>query len=255
MSFNFLKIVNKDSRLVAKLLTCWGALFVACFAIFVAIPRAWFYTLVWNQEERHRQKYHEWFCGWCRRISSHIPLATVAWHNNHNEQFEKPAMIIANHQSHLDLITLIGLHPRLVIMTNQWVWNFPLYAPVIRYLEYYPSAEGFEGSEEHMSELVKRGYSILIFPEGTRSANCNILKFKRGAFYLAQQLKLDIVPVYLSGCGAVLPKTDFCLHRGHIDIEIGKRVEFEDNSMGETYGERTRMWHKHYLNKFCTTTQ
>lgn len=233
-----------------KLLTYWSFLVFALFAIFVAIPRAWFYSLVWKNDERKRLSFHVWFCDWCRWLTSHIPMAEVEWHNHVGETFEKPAVIISNHQSHLDLIALIGLHPRLVVMTNQWVWNFPLYAPVIRYLEYYPASEGVENNEEHMKSLMERGYSILIFPEGTRSADCSILKFKRGAFYLAKQLHADIIPVYLQGCGEVMPKHDFCLYPGRIDIEIGKRVDADDPSMGVTYGEQTRYWHKHYLNHF-----
>jgi len=238
-----------------KLLTYWCFLFFALFALFVAIPRAWFYSLFWANNEERRLEFHAWFCGWCRWLSTHIPLADVQWKNLYGETLEKPAVIISNHQSHLDLITLIGLHPRLIVMTNKWVWNFPLYAPVIRYLEYYPATEGVENNEEHMVSLMKRGYSILIFPEGTRSADCSILKFKRGAFYLAQQLHADILPVYLKGCGEVLPKLDFCLRRGKIEIEIGKRIDADDNSMGETYGERTRAWHKHYLEKFSGSEQ
>lgn len=140
-------------------------------------------------------------------------------------------------------------------MTNRWVWNFPLYAPVIRYLEYYPATEGIESNEQHMVSLMKRGYSILIFPEGTRSSDCSILKFKRGAFYLAQQLHADVVPVYLRGCGEVLPKLDFCLRPGRISIEIGQRVASGDHSMGESYGEQARCWHRHYLAKFSDQKQ
>ncbi|NTV85084.1 MAG: MMPL family transporter, partial [Bacteroidales bacterium] len=44
------------------------------------------------------------------------------------EDFKKPAMLIANHQSHIDLLLLLMLNPRIIVITNKWVWNNPIYA-------------------------------------------------------------------------------------------------------------------------------
>ena len=63
--------------------------------------------------------------------------------NPENEDFSKPALIISNHQSHIDLLLLLMLHPKLIVLTTRWVWNNPIYALVIRYLDYYPVMEGY----------------------------------------------------------------------------------------------------------------
>ena len=67
--------------------------------------------------------------------------------------------------------------------------------------EYYPVAEGAEDSLEPLQDLVNRGYSIVVFPEGTRSYDDTIKRFHQGAFYIAEKLKLDIVPLVLHGVG------------------------------------------------------
>ena len=64
----------------------------------------------------------------------------------------------------------------------------------------------------------------MIFPEGTRSADCSILRFHRGAFYLAEQLQIDIIPVMIHGVGHVLPKQEFMLRKGEIRIQVMPRI-------------------------------
>lgn len=189
---------------------------------------------------------HEILSRYFRFVMRLIPGARFDIDNN-GENFEKPAIIISNHQSHLDLLSIIAMSPRVVAITNKWVWNFPFYAPVIRYLEFYPIADGLDNGEEHVRSLMARGYSVLIFPEGTRSADNKILKFRRGAFYLAERVNADIVPIYLDGPGRVLNKRRLEFNPGTISVRVGKRVAADDTSMGENYREKTRSWHKHYL--------
>lgn len=232
-----------------KILTYYALMIFLICAIFGAIPLALFYRLVWPRNEGRKQQFHHllWlFFRWCAR---HIPGTEVRLINPTHENFVKPAVIICNHQSHLDLLCSLMLSPKIVAMTNQWVWNFPLYSPIIRYLEFYPAADGIESNEEKITSLLKRGYSILIFPEGTRSANCKILRFHRGAFYLAQRLGVDILPLYLDGPGRVLPKEDFTLYPGIIQVEVGMRVGPNDYIMGATYQEKTRGWRQKYIDK------
>ena len=74
-----------------------------------------------------------------------------------------------------------------------------------------------------MKDMVSRGYSIVVFPEGTRSS-AGINRFHKGAFVLAKQLGLDILPLYIHGFNDVLPKHDFMLREGRMTLEIGERM-------------------------------
>ena len=74
----------------------------------------------------------------------------------------------------------------------------------------------------------------MIFPEGTRSADCEILRFHQGAFHLAQRLGLPILPIFLHGTGLVLGKRDQRLRSGHITIEVGERLSIDQGRWGTT---------------------
>ena len=175
-----------------------------------------------------------------------VPAVKFTLDNSVGETFSKPAVIISNHQSHLDLMCLMMLTPKMIVVTNDWVWRNPIYGALIRRAEFVPAAEGIEDYMPQFRSLVERGYSILVFPEGTRSADCSILRFHKGAFHLAQELGLDILPVCLNGVGYVLPKEEFMLRPGHITVTVGKRVSPDDMSWGADARERTKAFHKFY---------
>ncbi len=153
-------------------------------------------------------------------------------HNPYNETFEKPAVIIANHQSHLDLIMLLSLHPKLIVLTNNWVWNNIFYGFVVRYADFYTVTDGFDKILPDLQKRVDEGYSIVVFPEGTRSPNREIKRFKKGAFELAEQLNIDILPIVIQGAGDCLPKHEFLLKSGSIGVHILKRIPIMDPQFG-----------------------
>ena len=183
-------------------------------------------------------------------VVKRIPNVKTRLINRYGENFEQPAIIISNHQSHIDLMLIMMLSPRIVILTNEWVWNSPFYKNVVRYADFYPVINGIENSFEHLKTLVRKGYSIMIFPEGTRSVDCSINRFHRGAFYLAEQLDLDIIPIMIHGMGHVLPKTDFMLRKGSVTVEIMERITSGDKTYGETYSLKAKMIRAMYKEQY-----
>lgn len=204
------------------------------------------YFAVCPNNEKTRMNYHKALCWLARIITIGIPGVKFKCNNPFNETFDKPAVIISNHQSHLDLMCAMMLTPKMVILTNDWVWNSPFYGKIIRYAEFYPVSKGIDASLEHIKDLVSRGYSVLVYPEGTRSADCSILRFHSGAFFIAEELKLDIIPMFIHGPGNVLAKTARYLSTGEIFIDIKKRISPDDYTFGETYRERTRKFERFY---------
>lgn len=172
-------------------------------------------------------------------------------HNPHNESFEKPAVIIANHQSFVDILLMLSMHPKVIMLTNNWVYNSPFFGKIVQYADYYHTNDGYEPLVERLRERVNEGYSILVFPEGTRSADASILRFHKGAFYLANELKLDIVPAIIYGPSNICSKKQgFYIKHGQIHLNIMERVLFEDKTFGETYQQKAKLFRAYFQREF-----
>ena len=86
---------------------------------------------------------------------------------------------------------------------------------------------------------ISDGRSILVFAEGTRSSDGRVGKFKRGAFIIAKEGMIDIVPLAIKGANSLLPKKSFMLQSGIIEIQFGHRITtdeiaaFSENELAE----------------------
>jgi 1-acyl-sn-glycerol-3-phosphate acyltransferase len=222
------------------------AFMVFLFGSIILSIIGFFLFKVTKPTDRKKLLFHKYLQITTRFVVKHLPNVKTTLVNKSGEDFTKPAVIICNHQAHIDLMLIMMLSPRIVILTNEWVWNSPFYGNIVKYLDFYPVANGIENSMEPLSRLVDKGYSIMIFPEGTRSPDCSINRFHRGAFYLAEQLNLDIVPVIIHGMGHVLPKADFMLRKGAVRVEILDRITPENKNYGETYLQRAKQIRRMY---------
>ena len=156
--------------------------------------------------------------------------------------FDRPRVVICNHQSHLDLFCQLIFTPDIIFLTNDWVWNNPSYGLLIRHAEYYPVREGLEELLPKLRSLVERGYSIAVYPEGTRSKDCQIGRFHQGAFWLAEQLGVDILPMCLYGPGKILKKKTYTLQKGPVRIEVDEPVSLEElRAMGDHMAQAKEM--------------
>jgi len=168
------------------------------------------------------------------------PFVSKKISNTHNENFEKPAMLIANHTSFLDILAIGMLHPKIIFLVNDWVYNSPVFGSAAKLAGAYPVSAGMEKGERYLKEKVAQGFSLIAFPEGTRSSGNTIKRFHKGAFYLAEQFELDLLPVLIHGNSEVLPKGSFIIRDGSITIELLPRIKPNDTRFGKTYTERAK---------------
>ncbi len=212
----------------------YGFCYFAFWAVGVFTPLGWLYFKIGKTTEKKRLRFHRALQCICRQLTSFYPGSKVSYNNPHGETFRQPAMIICNHQSHLDLPVIMSLSPKLIFLTNDWAWNNVLYSQIIRNAEFLPTSAGVDVLLPKIKDLKERGYSIVIFPEGTRSADCSILRFHQGAFRVAQMLKMDIIPLTLHGAGHYLPKKDLMFRKNPITLSIGERHIFSDADLETT---------------------
>ncbi|NMM47880.1 trifunctional MMPL family transporter/lysophospholipid acyltransferase/class I SAM-dependent methyltransferase [Marinigracilibium pacificum] len=228
--FTFLKISN----------TFFGfSLFViGCLILAILIP---IFKIPIGSAKMKKRLYHKLlqFCGKVIIFSAFIVNKRTI--NKEILNFKKPSIIIANHHSFMDILVLLALHHKIVMVTNDWVYNSPFFGKVIQYADFILSSDGIENQVPKINELIKDGYSILIFPEGTRQPDFKLGRFKKGAFYLADLFNLDIQPILLHGTNYILPKRDsFFLKSGTLTIKALPRISFDDLSFGEGYSQRTK---------------
>ena len=233
-------------RLIYTILTL---LVFVVFVLFIFTPFTLVYMLLGPNTETKRYRFHRIIATFMRVALKLLPGVKYHLNNQYGETFEQPAVIIANHQSHLDLLCTIMLHPKVVLLTTDWVWKNPIYGLVIRYAEYYPVSDGYDKNVERLKRLVERGYSIVVFPEGTRSVTGEILRFHKGAFSLAQALGIDILPVFIHGASHVMPKNDIVLREGQLYVEIGQRMKADEVQAMESR-PLTSQFHKYYIQHF-----
>lgn len=194
-------------------------------------PFVFFNFKLTEPTERKRERLHKKLRNISKFFSRYFPGGRTSFENKKGETFERPALIVANHQSHLDLPIIMSVHHKLIFLTNDWVWNNKYIGNIIHEAEYLPVSAGMDKIIPQLKSLVRRGYSVVVFPEGTRSEDCVIRRFHQGAFLLAQELNVDIVPMVLHGAGHFLPKNDTLMRRNPQTLRILERVprsEFED---------------------------
>ncbi|MDP9957006.1 1-acyl-sn-glycerol-3-phosphate acyltransferase [Epilithonimonas hungarica] len=170
---------------------------------------------------------------------------------NPNEDFSKPAIIIANHTSFLDTLAIAMATHKIVYLVNDWVWNSPVFGKLVKALGFFPVSQGIENGKEKLKEKIDQGYSLVVFPEAERSYTNNIKRFHKGAFYLAEEYDLDILPIYIHGNSEVLPKGDFIIYDGSITVKVGNRVLKDDQSFGKNYTERTKKINAYFRVEFA----
>ncbi|WP_437919188.1 1-acyl-sn-glycerol-3-phosphate acyltransferase [Sphingobacterium sp. LRF_L2] len=174
------------------------------------------------------------------------PLTRNKTMNPYHEKFDQPAVIIANHSSFLDTLSLGMLVPKGIFLVNDWVWNSPIFGRAVQALGFYPVSQGLESGIDFLRSKVEQGYSLIVFPEGTRSYDNVVKRFHKGAFYLAEQFDLDILPIYLLGNGDVLPKGDILIFDGMLRPVIGKRIRQNEVEYGSTYLSKTKSITKNF---------
>ena len=136
---------------------------------------------------------------------------------------------MANHQSSLDIILLMAAFPKVKFFVADWVKNSPLFGPIAEYLGYYVRSEGYEGSLTNLRKDIEQGWSLVIFPEGTRTTDGSIRRFHKGAFYLASQVNAPVTPVVFYGNWRIMPKNHcFTITRGLSVMQVLEPVKTEN---------------------------
>lgn len=142
----------------------------------------------------------------------------------------RPVIFLSNHQGAFDIPALQGNIPgRFKWVAKASLFSVPVLGWAMKLAGYIPidreSAGSAYKSIEAAAGEVKKGTSVLIFPEGTRSPTGELLPFKRGAFILASKSGVPIVPVAISGTKDIMRKGSLLIRPANAVIAIGPPIQ------------------------------
>lgn len=138
---------------------------------------------------------------------------------------DAPVIYMSNHGSNFDILALFaGLPGQFRWLAKEELFRIPLFGLAMRRIGYIPLDRSDRRKALHsMTEAAKRirgGASVVIFPEGTRSADGILQPFKKGGFLIALKAGVPVQPVAISGSFAIMPKTSRRIHGGLIEVRI-----------------------------------
>jgi 1-acyl-sn-glycerol-3-phosphate acyltransferase len=156
------------------------------------------------------------------------------------ERFDHKAsyVFMPNHESFLDgpmMVMVIPQSVRAIMKKN--VFGIPVLGWAMRYVGCVPvdrraGGGGIKSIEKASRLMRERGYSFLIFPEGTRSLDGKLQRFRRGGFFLAIAGGAPIVPVTIRGTFELMPKGQFGAKRGTVSVVFHPPVPVDGYSEG-----------------------
>ncbi len=144
-----------------------------------------------------------------------------------------PAIFAANHESALDILAVVAAVPRTVrFVAKEELFRLPVFGWHLALgghvrVDRSDHARAVASLAE-AARIVRAGTSLIVFPEGTRSRDGRVHPFKKGPFVIAMEAGSPVVPIAVSGAGAINPKGRIEVHPGTLHVSIGTAVHPRD---------------------------
>lgn len=145
-------------------------------------------------------------------------------------------LFVANHTSSADAPAVVGAIPRrIALILKESLFKFPIVGQAFSSAHFVPVNRGVHDSAiasvEKATETLRSGQSFLIYPEGTRSPDGRLQRFKKGAVVMAINSGAPIVPMVCSGAHRIMEKRSLVIHPGEIVVEFLEPIETKGYSI------------------------
>lgn len=180
---------------------------------------------VFGDDERVRDLTKQWSKG----LRARLGIEVRAQGFDHVD-WSRPYVVMANHQSYLDVLALFSAMPRAFgVVAKKELFSIPFFSGVMRAIGCIPiDRENRADSVASLRDVaaeVGKGRTIAVFPEGTRSRGDHIQPLKTGSFHLARLARVPVLPVGISGSHALMPRENRGIRGGVIEVRCGAPVE------------------------------
>ena len=152
-------------------------------------------------------------------IVKYIPFMAPVSIEDRSGGIKTPVIFTANHCSSVDPY-LFGMLPFENAFITSWPFKIPVFGKIMRMAEYICTDDGWQSINKQSEKLMEKGCSIIVWPEGHRSRDGKLHRFKKGAFQLAYETKRKVVPVCIIGTYKLLPPGKRLLTPSRIKIII-----------------------------------
>lgn len=197
--------------------------------------------------DRRRRWLHLYTCAWAYHYLKLLPLWSTQIEGVERIPSGQACVLVANHQSMGDILLLFGLFRHFKWVSKRVMFRVPFIGWNMRMNNYVSLVRGDATSIEHMLNAcrahLRQGSPVMLFPEGTRSEDGQIKAFKRGAFTLATELGLPVIPIVVDGTRDILPKHGFLLRQErlqHMRVRVLAPVPVAVGDDARELGERVR---------------
>jgi 1-acyl-sn-glycerol-3-phosphate acyltransferase len=146
-----------------------------------------------------------------------VPFLAPVKVESRTKDFSSPVIFVANHNSVIDPY-LFGALLKDLCFVSTWPFKIPIYNFFMRLARYINANEGWESVFQKGAEMLQSGSSLIIWPEGHRSRDGRLGRFKNGAFALAVKTGYPLLPVCILGSGKFLPPGKRIFSPSHIKI-------------------------------------
>lgn len=170
--------------------------------------------------------------GWAR-ILLRCAGVRVVLENAESIDPDRPQILVANHVSWFDVLALAAWLPgRYLFVAKRELEGVPVFSRAVRgcghiFIDRENRNRAMESLTTAQERLEDQRPTIIMFPEGTRSATGALQRFKKGAFVLAIQTGVDVVPAAIFGSRGVMRKGSFLIRPGTIRVRFGEPIDVE----------------------------
>lgn len=147
------------------------------------------------------------------------------------------------------------LNHKVVVLTNPRNFSSPMYGIALKYAGFIEVDGSYESILEQVKTQTDNGYSVVVFAEGHRSDTGKLKRFHKGAFYLANELNLDILPIIIYGQKELLKKSEFFLKRGEIITKFLPRIKLTEGKYGTTLRDQSKNVKEYFHSEYLKVTQ
>lgn len=208
----------------------WLYLTFSSIALFPLALTIWLLTVAFD---RKLKILHQFTCFWASLYTWTSPWWPVTIIGREKIRKNVPYVMVANHQSLLDILVLFRLFKHYKWVSKLANFRVPCIGWNMTLNRYIPLRRGDKKSIREMMDLCAKalegGNPIMMFPEGTRSKDGRLRPFKHGAFTLAKRANAPILPIVIEGTGNALPKAGLTLQgRHHITVRVLDEIPPED---------------------------